>query len=86
MDGGGQRSLASLVGIFLSLILTLFVSVYAVQKFDILLSKKDNEIMMTELKYYYDDSEAITGQDGFNLSFRLLTADETEIDATYGFF
>ena len=86
MDGGGSRKLASLVGILLSLIFFVVVTSYALQKLEVLIWKKDNEIMMTELRYFYGDDEAFTGQEGFDLAFGLTTEDGSEIDATYGFF
>ena len=71
IDRGGERRYGSFIGIFLSLCLTLLIILYTAQKVEILIKKKDDRIVLTELPYFYDDNETITGSEKFNIAFGL---------------
>ena len=68
-----MKQYGSLVGIFLTFLVTGMLFLYTAQKLEILIMKKDDRIFLTELPYFYDDSETITGSDKFNVDFGLVT-------------
>ena len=49
------------------------------------MNRKDNEILVTELRHFYTDDETFTAQDGFNLAF-ILYSDHGELNDTIGTF
>ena len=53
------------------MLLTLLVLLYTAQKIEVLIAHKDDRIVLTELPYFYDDTETITGSDKFNVAFGL---------------
>ena len=71
IDGGDTRRYGSFVGIILSICLTMLLLLYTLQKFEILIWRKDDRIILTELPYFYDDNETMTGYDKFNIAFGL---------------
>ena len=56
-DLAHKRWLASAIGTLLSLLLAAIVASYSYQKLDVLIGKKGDEIMMTELPYFYSDDD-----------------------------
>ena len=66
-----MRSYGSFVGLVFTFLVTGLILLYTAQKLEILILKKDDRIVLTELPYFYDDSETITGSDNFNVAFGL---------------
>ena len=58
--------------------MTLLIILYTAQKVEILIQKKDDRIVLTELPYFYDDNETITGSEKFNIAFGLERVIEEE--------
>ena len=73
IDRGDVKQYGSFLGIFLTLILTGMIVLYTARKLEILIMKKDDRIILTELPYFYDDSETISGSENFNMAFGLVT-------------
>ena len=69
IDRGDMRSYGSFVGLVFTFLVTGMILLYTAQKLEILIMKKDDRIVLTELPYFYDDSETITGSDNFNVAF-----------------
>ena len=78
--------MASALGVLLSLLLGLIMTVYGLQQFQVLLSKQGNDLMQTELKYYYGDDETLTGEDGLNFAFTLTSSSGYQLEDRYGSF
>ena len=73
-----MKQYGSLIGIFLTFLVTGMLFLYTAQKLEILIMKKDDRIFLTELPYFFDDSETITGSDNFNVAFGLATPIQDE--------
>ena len=69
IDRGDVRSYGSFVGLFFTFLVTGMILLYTAQKLEILILKKDDRIILTELPFFYDDSETFTGSDNFNIAF-----------------
>ena len=57
----GQAALPSIMGTILSFISSFIVLGYAVQKFDILISRKDVDIALSVRDTHFGDNDAFTG-------------------------
>jgi len=86
--GSGNDDLKSIAGSLCSIILTVMVCMFAYLKADVLINKKDVDIMSTINDNYYDADRNITyKEDGFNIAAAFTAFDsETEdmLDPTYG--
>ena len=64
----GQATLPSIMGTIFSFISFMLVIGYATQKFDILISRKDVDIVLSVRENYFDDNEKFAGRQGFNIA------------------
>ena len=64
----GQATLPSIMGTIFSLISFMLVIGYATQKFDVLISRKDVDIVLSVRENYFDDNEKFAGRQGFNIA------------------
>ena len=79
-------ALPSIMGTILSFISTCLVIGYTVQKLDILISRKDVDIVLAVRDNYLTDSDAFTGRQGMNVAFALTGFDsvrENILDPEY---
>ena len=81
---GGHRQLTSPVSLLLSTGIALAMLVYAASRIEAFALREGDQVMSTELKNYYDDSEKFTGKDGFNVAFSIDTEDQWLLDESYG--
>ena len=72
----GKSSLTSIMGTVLSFIYFIIVIGYTVQKFDILISRKDVDIALAVRDNYYGDDDAFMGSAGFNVAIALTSFSE----------
>ena len=72
----GQSSLKSVMGTVLSFIYFTIVIGYTVQKFDILISRKDVDIALAVRDNYFGDDDAFKGSAGFNVAIALTSFSE----------
>ena len=83
----GNEDLRSIVGSIMSFILILVVMIYAYLKADVLVNKKDIDILSTINEKYFDPDYELNFSNGFNIAAAFTAFDsETEdiLDPTYG--
>lgn len=64
-----------MTGAFCSLVLTIILIVYAYLKIDVLIEKKDVDIMRTVNDYHFADDEVFGYEEGFNVAVALTAWD-----------
>lgn len=67
----GQPALHSVMGTLFSFIAFCLVMGYTIQKFDILISRKDVDIVYSLREEYFSDDEVFTGRQGLNVAVAL---------------
>ena len=72
----GQAALPSIMGTILSVISFCLVIGYTVQKFDILITRKDVDIALSVKDNYFGDDYTFKGSQGFNVAVALTGFDE----------
>ena len=83
----GKDDLRSIIGSLCSLILISVLCMFAVLKFEVLINKKDVDIMSTINDNFFTPDDQVTSANGINISAALTKYDdETEdiLDPTYG--
>ena len=76
-----------MTGALCSLILTIILIAYAYLKIDVLIEKKDVDIMRTVNDYHFADDEVFGYEEGMNVAVALTAWDYNEdylLDSTYG--
>ena len=68
----GQAALPSIMGTILSLLSFLIVLGYTVQKFDILITRKDVDVAMSVEDTFFAEGDKFTGSQGFNVAIALV--------------
>ena len=68
-------ALPSIFGTLMSFIFMGIVIGYSAQRLDILLNRKDVDILQTVRDNYFSDNEAFTGEEGFNIAIALTGFD-----------
>ena len=86
VDRGGERPLTSIVGMLMSLLLAGLVVSYSLQKLGILMLKRDNDITMSDLVHFYDETETFTNEQGFNVAFMFNDGNGEGLTDDYGYF
>ena len=70
-----------------SILLTLLVCIYAYQKLDVFLSKKDVDILSTTNDLFYSDEDIFSYKNGLNVAVAFTAYDSEDswiLDETYG--
>ena len=83
----GRDTLQTYAGLFFSVLLFIFVSFYAAQKVDILINKKDVDVLSVVNKNFYDSKYIFDYSKGFNVAVAFTASDnqsEYILDPTYG--
>ena len=83
----GKDDLRSIIGSLCSLILISVLCMFAVLKFEVLINKKDVDIMSTINDNYFTPNDKITSANGLNIAVAFTKYDsDTEdiLDPTYG--
>ena len=71
------------MGAFCSLLLQILVIVYAGYKIDVLVGRKDVDILQAVQEGHLDDSYIFTGEQGLNVAVTLIS-EQGSIDPSYG--
>ena len=83
----GRDTLQTYAGLFFSVLLFIFVSFYAAQKVDILINKKDVDVLSVVNKNFYDSKYIFDYSKGFNVAVAFTSYEsqsEYILDPTYG--
>lgn len=83
----GEDSIKSLMGSFCSIILTIIILTYAIQKLDVFLGKKDVDILSTVNDLHFTDDDVFSYENGLNIAVAFTAYDSEEkwiLDPTYG--
>ena len=86
IDGETQVS-QSYLGATLSVFTLLLTALYAFQKVEILINKKDVDILSAERDIFYTDDDKFTYSNGFNMAFAFTSYSserEYELPPEYG--
>ena len=85
IDGGDPKTVGTLFGTVLTLILTVIVVGYSIYKCDVMVNRKSSESNLFRLRDFYTEEEEFSSNDGFNiaigLDYSILV--NGEIDETY---
>ena len=87
IDNDGVDNLKSLMGAVCSLLLTFLVCIYAYQKMDVFLEKKDVDILSATNDLFYTDEDIFSYKNGLNVAVAFTAYDTEEswiLDETYG--
>ena len=74
----GQAALPSIMGTIFSFISFMLIIGYTAQKFDILISRKDVDIVLSVRENFFGDDETITGRQGLNIAVAFTGFDTIE--------
>ena len=83
----GNDKVNSYMGSICSLFLFMLICLYGYQKMDVLVAKKDVDMLSATLDYFYEEDFVFHYQNGFNVALAFTAYDdETEVilDDTYG--
>ena len=83
----GRDTLQTYSGLFFSLLLFIFVSLYAVEKVDTLIYNKDVDILSVVNRNFYDRKYIFDYSQGFNVAVAFASFDDQNeylLDPTYG--
>ena len=83
----GHQSIPSLMGSFLSFLLLIVICAYVYQKFDVLLARKDVDVLSSLNDSVFTDDDVFDFNNGFAISAAFTAYDsETEyiLDKSYG--
>ena len=83
----GEEYLTSFSGAILSVLSFISMMLYLYLKSDVLLNKKDVDILSTVNRLFFDDDERFTFNDGFNIAVAFTAFDNEEewiLDKKYG--
>ena len=85
--GDGETSLLSWMGCACTYFVVIIVGLYSLQKIDVLLKKKDVDVLSTINDYYYSDDFIFSHENGLAIAVA-FTAYDTErswsLDPAYG--
>ena len=84
---GGQSHLKSWMGSLCTLIILIVVIAYSVQKMDVLINKKDVNVLSTIHKLYFDEDYTFCYENGLNLAVAFTAYDDQQewvLDRRYG--
>ncbi len=87
LDNDGNKDLKSIMGAICSIMLTILVCIYAYQKMDVFLKKKDVDILSTTNGLFYSDEDTFSYKNGLNVAVAFTAYDSEEswiLDETYG--
>ena len=83
----GKDQVNSYMGSICTLFLFMLICMYGYQKMDVLVAKKDVDMLSAVLDYYYDEDFTFNYNNGFNIAVAFTAYDdETEwiLDDSYG--
>ena len=84
----GITSVPSKMGTFCSLLLMMTVLTFTYYKVDVLLGRKDVDVLSAVAENYFDSSDSFSGKQGLNVAVSLFNAQNSqftvELDPSYG--
>ena len=83
----GEASISTFTGALCSLLIVILLVLYFYLKLDVLVYRKDVDVLSTLKDYQFDDREIFSHQNGFNIAVGYTAYDLGEewlLDSTYG--
>ena len=68
LESDGSMSLPTCVGSICSFLLLFFLIAYSVQKFDIMINRREHDIIYSMMDSYYDGNYVFDYEQGFNIA------------------
>ena len=84
---GGKSVITTLGGAFCSLFLFFAILAFTMQKFDVLLNRRDTDISSTMFDLHYTDDDTFSYENGLNIAVAFSAYDDERewiLDPTYG--
>ena len=84
---GGRATLPSCCGLLSTLLTVVIISLYAFQKYDVLVNRKDVNVLSTVNRLFFNDTELFSYENGFNIAVAITAYDSEEewiLDRKYG--
>ena len=82
----GSDSIKSLMGSLCSILLTIVLFTYAYQKMDVLIGRKDIDVLQTTNEMYFPDDDEFSATHGFRVAIAFTSGrlkQQWELDPTY---
>ena len=82
----GSDSIKSLMGSLCSIMLTILILSYAYQKMDVLIERKDIDVLSTTNEMYFPDDDEFSAKNGLRVAVAFTSfglAETWELDPTY---